>query len=135
MSKIIILNKQSSTEKHFDKNLLVVSFYRKMSLKCFILAFGLFIGNAAGCGISTHTEILQRAAQTYDNPIFGPGVVKRIIAEHQDAFQVHLNFSSTFKIHKNHQTYEDASSNSGAMLVLFQDSLTLKKLIYPIRIM
>ncbi len=59
-----------------------------MSFKCATFSLVFFIGSAVGCGISTHTEILQRAAQTYDNPAFGPGVVKRIIAEHQDAFQV-----------------------------------------------
>ena len=44
-----------------------------------------------GCGVGTHTEINNRAMAFYNNSIFGPGVIKRILYEQQPAFQVFRN--------------------------------------------
>jgi hypothetical protein len=43
------------------------------------------------CGVGTHTEINNRAMAFYNNSIFGPGVIKRILQEQQPAFQVGYN--------------------------------------------
>jgi hypothetical protein len=45
---------------------------------CLLLLLGLCLG----CGMRTHTEVAHRAQLSFDNPIY-----KKIINEHQDAFQ------------------------------------------------
>jgi hypothetical protein len=59
----------------------------------FVVLLFVFVAlkSAASCGISTHTEIIHRAFEFYDNPAFGPGEVRRIILEHQGAFMVKLS--------------------------------------------
>ena len=62
------------------------------------IALILFISiyHSKGCGISTHTEIIQRALANYDNPAFGDGQILRILSEHQGAFQAGAPFPDTF---------------------------------------
>jgi hypothetical protein len=55
-----------------------------------------FVGIGNNCGISTHTEIIERALANYDNPAFGPGEVVRILREHQGAFQAGAPFPDAF---------------------------------------
>ena len=50
--------------------------------------------NTSGCGVGTHTEINNRAMEFYNNSIFGPGVIKRILQEQQPSFQVIHKYSS-----------------------------------------
>ena len=56
----------------------------------------LFFQGIQSCGIATHSEIIERALATYDNPGFGPGEVLRILNEHQAAFQAGAPFPDTF---------------------------------------
>lgn len=44
--------------------------------------------NVKGCGVGTHTEINNRAMAFYNNSVFGPGVMQRILLEQQPSFQV-----------------------------------------------
>ena len=48
------------------------------------------------CGISTHTEVIQRALANYDNPAFGSGEILKIIQNHQGAFQAGAPFPDVF---------------------------------------
>ena len=60
-----------------------------MKLILFSLSLLLLYGrNTSGCGVGTHTEINNRAMEFYNNSIFGPGVIKRILQEQQPSFQV-----------------------------------------------
>ncbi len=63
-------------------------FVNKMKIILFYLVLAFISGQVKSCGISTHTEIIHRAFEFYDNPAFGPGEVRRIIQEQQGAFMV-----------------------------------------------
>ena len=63
-------------------------------MKLILVFFSLFLWlgrETEGCGVGTHTEINNRAMAFYNNSIFGPGVIKRILHEQQPAFQVFLD--------------------------------------------
>ena len=60
-----------------------------MAIFIFLPFLSLLIGSyTEACGVSTHTEINNRAMAFYNNSVFGPGVIKRILQEQQPAFQV-----------------------------------------------
>ena len=54
------------------------------------------IGLVSNCGISTHSEIVQRALANYDNLAYGSGEILRILREHQGAFQAGAPYPDTF---------------------------------------
>lgn len=66
-----------------------------MKLATFALLCFLF-QKAQGCGIATHTEVIERALASYNNPAFGPGEVRRILLQRQGAFQAGAPFPDTF---------------------------------------
>ena len=61
-----------------------------------IAIFLALISHVQSCGLATHTEVIERALANYDNPAFGPGEIRRILTEHQDAFQAGAPFPDTF---------------------------------------
>ena len=62
----------------------------------FLTIFFASILQIQGCGIATHTEVVERALANYDNDAFGKSEIRRILLEHQDAFQAGAPFPDTF---------------------------------------
>ena len=64
-----------------------------------MLLFAIFFASIIqikGCGMSTHTEVIERALANYDNPVFGKGVIRDILLRNQDAFQAGAPFPDAF---------------------------------------
>ena len=75
------------------------------------LSLALFVALGDGAGVTVHTEVANRALEFFDSDALGPGQVRRILYQHQDAFQVGL----AIVLQTKDSTFEPLSVNTSSL--------------------
>ena len=70
--------------------------YCKIPLLLLLCSSSALLAPAQSAGITVHTEVGRRALDLYQSDVFGAGEARRILEEHQDAFQAGIPFPDFF---------------------------------------